>query len=253
MRKFLILITLVFTGFVLSAAANELSDIEMAVLAKDWKRVVQLTDNVRSCPTDASRQARLLYWQALSAMENRSFTKARSIIDENIKNQKVDQRWRERFYLLRIDAYYLDEKYDQALVSAQDFLKVNPKSDFLSLGYLKLARAHLKLAHWVEARQYLNKTISEFPGSMDSQTARQLLEEKDYFSVQIGSFGERDKASQLVSAMKEEGEYAYIIEKADKIGKKLYRVRVGRLGSIIEAQALKDKLSKKGYPTNIFP
>ncbi len=57
----------------------------------------------------------------------------------------------------------------------------------------------------------------------------------------------------MTSELQQKGEYAYIVETVDPQGRKFYRVRVGQLVLLDEAQKLKSKLSKAGYPTEIYP
>ena len=83
--------------------------------------------------------------------------------------------------------------------------------------------------------------------------ANQLLEEKQYFAVQVGSFQTHELAQKLVNELKEKGQYAYIVETKDKNAKRLFRVRVGQFARLNEAQHLKDQLSTLGYSTHIYP
>ena len=100
---------------------------------------------------------------------------------------------------------------------------------------------------------YLSKILQQFPNSVEAQTAKQLLEEKQYFAVQVGAFRERARAEQLVSELKQKEEYAYIVETIDQQNATFYRVRVGQLAILNEAQKLHTKLAKFGYPTQIYP
>ena len=87
-----------------------------------------------------------------------------------------------------VDSYYMAGDYPEALSRAQNLLKERPNSEFLSLIYLKIARAHLRLAEWDEAQKILNKIAGNFSDSLEAHIAKQLLEEKQYFAVQVGSF-----------------------------------------------------------------
>jgi len=129
----------------------------------------------------------------------------------------------------------------------------SPKSEYLGLIYLKLATGYLKIARWQKAKQYLHQLIKEFPGSFEAHRAKQLLAEKQYYAVQVGAFLNRNHADKLVSELSRRGEYAYIIEMVDRQGRKFYRVRVGKLALLDEAEKLKSKLTGLGYPTHIFP
>ena len=106
---------------------------------------------------------------------------------------------------------------------------------------------------WEDAHKYLNKIITEFPKSPEAPVAKQLLEEKQYFAVQVGSFLERAKALSLIQDLKGNGQYAYVVETTAADGQTYYRVRVGQMSSLNDAEDLKRRLDKLGYPTLIYP
>ena len=144
-------------------------------------------------------------------------------------------------------------QYDQALQEATSVIAKRPDSEMMSLFYLKAARANLKLARWAKAREFLQKIMQEYPESFESRVARQLLDEKQYFTVQVGSFVEKARAEKLVQELIERKQYAYIIEIKSPDGKTMYRVRVGQLTALKDARELESKLSGLGYPTLIYP
>jgi|GEM_PF-399457 len=72
--------------------------------------------------------------------------------------------------------------------------------------------------------------------------------EKGPFTVQVASFSDRSNALELLNRLKSryDKRKPYIFE-ADKGGKRLYRVRMGKFGSRDEAQGLADSLMGDGY------
>jgi cell division septation protein DedD len=123
----------------------------------------------------------------------------------------------------------------------------------MSLIYLKAARANLKLARWTKAREFLQKIQKEYPDSFENGVAKRLLDEKQYFTVQVGAFTEQPRAERLVQELIERKEYAYIVETKSPDGTLFYRVRVGQMTALKDAQVLETKLSGFGYPTLIYP
>ena len=192
------------------------------------------------------------YYLGLSELRLGQYQEAVESFKKLIKGS-LEPSLRDRVYLNLCDAYFLREEYPEALETGQTLLRLNPKSDCLSLIYLKMAKVSLKLAHWQEAHEYLDKIIHHFPESLEVPIAQQLLEEKQYFAVQVGSFTDRDRAEELAAELREKGEYAYIIETENAQEEKFYRVRAGELVSLREAQELKVKLAGQGYPTQIYP
>jgi cell division septation protein DedD len=123
----------------------------------------------------------------------------------------------------------------------------------LSLIYFKLAGADLKLMRWEDAHVFLNKIVKEFPQSPEAPIAKQLLEEKQYFAVQVGSFLDKGRALTLIDDLKGSGQYAYVVETTAPDGQIYFRVRVGQMSSLNDAEDLKKRLDKLGYPTLIYP
>lgn len=159
----------------------------------------------------------------------------------------------DKITLALIDTYYLNDQYNEALEEAQKLLIKSPQSEFLGMIYLKIARANIKLTQWKTAKDYLEKIKNQFPDSLEAYTAKQLLEEKQYFAVQVGAFIDQSLAENLLDDLKSKNEYAYIVETTDQDGAQFYRVRVGKVTSLKEAIDLKTRLSKLGYPASIYP
>ncbi|MBF0485563.1 MAG: SPOR domain-containing protein, partial [Candidatus Omnitrophica bacterium] len=89
--------------------------------------------------------------------------------------------------------------------------------------------------------------------TFEAITAKQLLEEKQYFTVQVGAFADKGRAEKLVAELIARKEYAYIVETKASDTRSYYRVRVGQLSTLKDAQALETKLAGLGYPTLIYP
>ena len=165
----------------------------------------------------------------------------------------VEKDLRDKAYLGLFDCYYQQGKYKRALKTIDKLQDISSRSNYLSLIYLKAARVNLKLSKWKEAKDYLQRIIERYPDSFEYHAARQLLEEEQYFAVQVGAFMERERALQVVDALQYQDHYAYIVETMDRDQRKFYRVRVGQVTVLREAERLRKELSKLGYPTRIYP
>ena len=71
------------------------------------------------------------------------------------------------------------------------------------------------------------------------------------YSVQLGSFGNRDNAERLVSSMRAKGFAAYLDQSSGS--RKLYRVRVGPVAERTAADALASQLAKAGQKGVVVP
>ena len=242
------LFVLIFCGF----SDIALNDIEESVLKGDYEGAKRLAQEFLVKNQDQSGAFQAQYYFALSSLYLKQYPQSVETLNKIIKTPS-DHLWRDKAYLALIDAYYLSEEYPQAFKTAKKFLKVSRDSEYLSLVYLKMAKTSLKLAQWRDARNYLNKIIKECPQSLEVNVAKQLLEEKQYFAVQVGSFMDRARAESLVNELKQKNEYAYIVEKIDEQNRKFYRVRVGELAILDQAKELRTRLAGQGYPTQIFP
>ncbi|MCA9400256.1 MAG: SPOR domain-containing protein [Candidatus Omnitrophica bacterium] len=193
------------------------------------------------------------YYLALGYFLLGNHDQAYTFYDGLLENKNASFAVREKSFLGKYEIDYNQQRYEEAIISLKDLLRLSPNTAFMSLVYYKMARAHLKLANWDTARTYLNKVVAQYPYSMEAYPSKQLLEEKQYFAVQVGSFLEKSRAVELVDELKQRNEYAYIVETLDQNRRKFYRVRVGQLAVLSEAEQLKSRLAKQGYPTKIFP
>ncbi len=241
-------IIIVCSGF----SRSDMDNIELAVVQEDYKGVNDLATKLLAQNPPKEYQLKLNYYLGLSYVRLGDHQKAQAIFQSLLKDG-LDSKTQDLVYLGLFDCYYLQENYEEAHSLIQKLLKLSPKSEYLSVIYLKYARANLKLAHWEDARHYLEKILSDYPNSLEAYTAKQLLEEKYYFAVQVGSFLDKLRAEQLITELKDKGEYAYIVETMDQKNTKYFRVRVGQLAQLEDAKMLRSKLSQKGYPTQIYP
>ena len=238
--------------FLCGFSSGPFTDIETAIIEKDYPKAEALSRDLIARPPKTQDFHLAHYYLGLSQMGEEKYDEARETFNFLI-TQKPDEPLLDKAYLGVIDSYLLTGDYANALTVSEALLTSNSKSEFLSLIYLKLARANLKLARWEVARDYLNKIVKEFPQSLEFHLAKQLLEEQHYFTVQVGSFLDSAKAEHLADQLKEKGEYAYILQTTDHQGRQFYRVRIGQFSDLQQAQSIEQKLSSLGYPTHIYP
>ena len=230
----------------------ELADIETALIEKDYQKAKTLSQDFLKQAPSLAKKDEAYYYMGVSQLWLAQYAEARDSFRHLIRYSS-EIRMQDKARLGIIDSYLMDEKYTEALKEAEVLLRLSPKSEYLSLIYFKLARANLKLTQWDKAQEYLKKIINQFPDSPEAHLAKQLLEEKQYFAVQLGAFLEQKRAENLLQELKQKDEYSYIVETVDKEGRKFYRVRVGQLATLAEARELRSKMSRLGYPTQIFP
>ncbi len=228
-----------------------LEDVKTAVLQEDFSTVMALCEKALKCDTGNEEES-FLYYLALSQLYLGDNDKARGNFQKIVDGTK-DMDLYDQASVGVISSYDIAGDYREALKRSHQLLTQRPDSNYLSLVYLKIARANLKLRNWEPARRYLRKIMVDFPDSLEAYTAKQLLEERQFFTVQVGAFLSQERAQELMEDLKRRGHYGYMVQTEDKKGNKFYRVRVGELASLDAAKKLKEKLSTLGYPTLIYP
>jgi len=219
---------------------------------KNYEQARDLAQELLKSTAVRHDRANAQYYLGLSQLRLGKYVEARSLF-QIVMSMATEQDLYDRAALGMIEALYKPGLYRDALKAADDLLAKSPKSSLLSLIYLKKARVYLKLTQWAQAKEYLRKVISEFPKSVEAPIAQSLMEEKEYFAVQVGAYLDKEMAIGLMEELKSNGQYAYIVETVTPDNKKFYRVRVGQTTSIADAQTLESKLCKLGYPTLICP
>ena len=230
-----------------------LAAIESALMQGQYDSVKQMVSDIfdrEDIGADVKLKAE--YYFSLALMKEGKYLEAQGFL-EKLFHSVESLSWYDQAGLALMNAYYLNGEYEKVLSVGKELLKNASDSGFVGAIQLKLARAHLKLAHWNTARGYLRQIIQKYPGSSEAYTAKQLSQEKQYFTVQVGAFKHQSGADKLIRELQAAGEYAYIVETESEDREKLYRVRVGQLGHLPEAESLRVKLSEQGYPAVVFP
>jgi tetratricopeptide (TPR) repeat protein len=233
------------------AYAN-MPDIEAAIMNKDFAQARELASTVIRDSNNPAERTEAQYYYGLAELRLGQYADARSAF-QTVMDTHPSQDIYDKAALSLIEGFYRAGFYTDSLDASNELLKKSPHSAFLSLIYLKIAGADLKLMRWEDANTYLKRIISEFPQSPEAPIAKQLLEEKQYFAVQVGSFLDKGRALSLIDDLKGSGQYSYVVETTSPDGQTYYRVRVGQMSSLEDAEDLKKHLDKLGYPTLIYP
>lgn len=255
MAAFYLLFTtysLLFLPLSVSAETLTINDVHALFMRKDYMKTLEVAQQLAEQTQDFYERTEAYYYAGLSELWQGKYAEARGLIQKVLKGP-TSPSLMEMAELSMIDTYYMEGDYQKTLRHSQNFLETHPKSDYLSAAYLKIARSQLKLGHWKEGRDVLQKILQQYPNSLERFHVEQLLAENQFFAVQVGSFQDRSAAENLVSQLQKSGEYAYIVETTSQEGKKFFRVRVGQIQQFEEAQKLEGKLAKLGYPTKIYP
>ncbi len=246
------LLTAFFLAASLSPANADISEVEAAIMNKNYEQARVLAGKVLKDTVVIKQRVMAQYYLGLSQLRLGQYANARKNF-QIVMQAAMSQDLYDKAGVGLVEGLYMANFYKDAVKEGEALLRKSPNSQSRSLIYLKITRAYLKLMEWQMARNYLQKIVDEFPQSFEAPIAKSLLEEKEYFAVQVGSFLDKDKAVKLSEELKAKGQYAYVVETSTENTKEYYRVRVGQMRSLGDAQSLENQLSRQGYPTLIYP
>ena len=229
-----------------------ISDIETAVMDRDYETARSLSSTLMRNSSDPKERLQAQYYLGLSQLRLGKFAESRKTFEHVMQAHPSGDLY-DKAAVGHIESLHMAGFYRDVVSEAEHFLIRYPKSSYLSVVYFKLARANLKLMNWQKANDLLTKIVKDFPQSMEASLAKQLLEEKQYFAVQVGSFNDKTRAVDLANNLKDSKYYAYLVETVSGNNEKFYRVRVGQITSLEKAKDLERQLLKLGYSTLIFP
>jgi len=229
-----------------------LGDIQAAIMDQDYVTAQRLAQEFIAGQPEKKQLLEAQYYLGLSQLNQENCAGAREAFQQ-VLDAKPGSTIRDRAILGIIDCQMLSGSFEDALHRSQKLLQESPQSEFLSLIYFKIARAQYKLTRWDDATETLTTLLERFPDSPEAHLAKQLMSEKHYFAVQVGSFMDQDLAERMAQDLRDKDKYAYIVETVDKSGQKFYRVRIGQFSRLDQALSMAKKISQLGYPTLIYP
>ncbi|MFN7170743.1 MAG: SPOR domain-containing protein, partial [Candidatus Omnitrophota bacterium] len=172
----------------------------------------------------------------------------------NLLLEKYPQsEWMEAAKLGLGDCFFLEKELAKAEEVYQNFINRYRKSPLQSLAYFKLAEVKRKQGLWEEAKNIHEKIIMLFPNSLESKLSQEIIANSEFFfTLQVGSFINKENARKLMEELENRGFPAYISEVV-KLGQVYYRVRVGKFSSLRDLEGLKEKLAEAGYTVHLYP
>jgi len=258
LKFFILILSYCFLGIFTDAFAFNLNNLKSHFLQGDYG--LAITEGERllaSAPAQATDLDLLYYFLGISYLKSENYLRASDIF-EIILEEFPDSRLKEEVRLGLGDSYFLRQKFANARTHYQEILTENPNFKYKALVYHRLSQAAFKEGNVRIAAEYLDKLKREFPQGYESlvkEDVYSLSKDKNgvYYSVQVGSFIKDVNARKLAQKLMSEGYSAYIEEAPVAGGTKTYRVKVGKVSGLNEAQQLVRELARKGYPTKICP
>lgn len=197
----------------------------------------------------------LYYYLALSYLKSGNLLRSGDIF-EIITDEFPSSEFRDYAALGKADIAMAKEDFISAEDICRGLLNSRGAHDLKAAVYYRLSRVYFKTDRKDEAEKYLSMLKKEFPQSPEAKIEQELIVESPegiYYTVQVGAFGRKQNASNLVDKLIGKGYPAYLEEMPAASVAVNYRVRVGKLRTHKEASELAQKLSREGYPTKIYP
>jgi tetratricopeptide (TPR) repeat protein len=239
-----------------------------------YKKVVAESDKL----IDAGAYGReeLCYLKGLSLMRLDRRPEARAVFAYMTERYPRGRRVFDA-YTATGDSYFLERKYDEALAAYSAALKQFPDHKNSAAVYYKIGSTYEKLGMDEKAGEYFAKVRAQSPLSFESRMSpkdthavpkppavpasgnqpiiilsdeakRELQADPDSgdYYVQAGYFKTKANADKLNEKLLKKGYESYIATIV-RSGQTFYRVKVGRLKSKPEADALAAKLKADGH------
>ncbi len=241
-----------------NALALNLDKLKTLFLQGDYSLAIQEGERLLAgAPAQDPELDLLYYFLGLSYLKAENYLRASDIF-EIILEEFPHTLLKEEVQLSLGDSYFLRENFTRARDYYQEIINKNPNTKYKAILYPRLSQAGFKEGNAQTAKEYLDKIKSDFPQGLESVTKEDICSFPDvkagaYYSVQVGSFSKSANARNLTQKLISEGYSAYTQEISILSGAKTFRVRVGKLPRLEEAQRLAKELTRKGYPTKICP
>jgi len=193
-----------------------------------------------------------LYIMGLAYLKEEEFELARRSF-ERILSQYPNSDLRDDVEIGLADSYYLEEDIDGAMALLRKIPIRYPRSASLCRAYFKLGECYQRKGIWGQARYYFQKVQADYPLSFEASRVAEILEDEQFcFTVQVGSFVDKDNVKEICDRLQKRGYTTYISE-VRRRGRLFYRVRVGRFDTKVEAEYMAKDLRREGFPTKIYP
>jgi tetratricopeptide (TPR) repeat protein len=234
-----------------NAYALSLDKLKIDFLKGDYKAAITEGEKILAANKQSSDLEELYYILGLSYLKDGNLLRASDIFEIILKEFK-DGKLKDEAALGLADTYFLRGDYEKASQYYKELVKPETAGKLKAQAYSRLSQAAFKQGSTQEGKEYLDKLNREYPLNLEAKLNKEVSLPSDFYTVQVGSFGNPVNANNFSGRLIKEGYDAYVQE-TEAEGKKSYRVRVGKLSSRSEAVKLENKLSSEGYPTKIAP
>jgi tetratricopeptide (TPR) repeat protein len=192
----------------------------------------------------------VLYFLGLVYTKIGNYPQARQYLIE-LTRKYPHSKFYEQAMLKIADSYFVEGNLTQAKLFYEEVEKKSPSNRYQPLIYLRLAQICAKEGHWQDKDRYIKLLKERYSDSNELIQAAAIDNAKDFFTVQVGAFSGKNNALSLIKELQDKYD-VYIFEDRNK-NTTLYKVRVGKFKERKDAERIRGRLIKQGYPARIFP
>ena len=249
--KCIIFSCLIVLFFSSSLWAASVADIEKDMLNENYARAITTARTVLGRPLSLNEKRRANYLVGICYLKLANGIRSREYFKKGI-SEKTDTITLSCL-MGTADSYYIEAQYLEAIKRYDYILSKYRKIPNEANIVYKMAQSYYHLGDWAKAKKYYKKTKNDYSESFESEFARNILDKNCfYYTVQVGSFGNKDNADKLVRKLRKSNYPAFINETNDNTDT-FYRVRVGKFSELQEAKQYEQNLKKDALPTKIYP
>ena len=255
-----------------SYAEPAMACVERSLLEGRYDKAVYESD--RLLDSRASQQDEICYLNGLGQLKLNKYSDARQSFSRIISKYAGSKRVFDAYVGIG-DTYFLEGDLNAAASSFNDILARFSSDRNIAIVYYRLGNCYKKMGSGDKAQYYFDKVRSLSPLSFETRMIPSYSKEdispipapmqhgqvsniktttespnRDYYSVQVGSFKNRANAEKMSHRLSRSGYDSYL-ETPGASGYDLYRVKVGKYRLKEEAEKTARKLKRHGYSTKI--
>jgi len=263
----LFLIATCHTVFVYARTTVEsLAEVEKLFMEAKYERIV--TEAGKLIDSGAHGREELNYLKGLSLIQLNRFVEARQTLEYMVERYPRGKRAFDGYIGIG-DSYFLDNKFNEAIVAYSNALKNFPDHKNSAIAYYRIGSSYQKLGMSEKADEYFGKVKKASPLSFESKMIPKDMpaglkvgtavppvkkteetDAGDYYYVQTGYFKTKANADSLCDKLSQKGYESYVaaLLKSNAI---FYKVKVGHFKSKAEAEIMAKKLKADRYKTKV--
>lgn len=232
------------------AAASALERAKRLYQEGDFRGAKVAFQTYRSGQISPARLAEGYYWEGMCQLAQREFASAREKFGLSLEQEA--NGWLRSYVFCGLGESLMGlGEFEQARDAYVKALETSQEDIRLDHVLLRLATCTQRHNDWDEADRYLNRLLSELPGSPLADQAQEKLQygKRRFFTVQVGAYAVGETARKRAAELKKQGLQAFVGQ-IKREGEELHCVWVGRYQNWQEANLAMQRIRGQGRIEN---